>query len=129
MCSFAAASLAAILMTSGSVQAEATNVRGCLNQSNPPLVVHRVLPGQHAADASAARAIVAVKLARTGHILAVALERPSGSAAFDRAALAAATATTFAPAAKGCVAVDTLFRYVVARDDSHQLTADVLPQK
>jgi TonB family protein len=70
-----------------------------------------------------------LKLARTGHILAVALERPSGSAAFDRAALAAATATTFTSAAKGCVAVDTMFRYVVARDDSHQLTAVVLPRK
>jgi TonB family protein len=100
MCSFAAPSLAAILVTSGSVQAEATNVRGCLNQVNAPLVVHRVLPGQHEAGAPAARAIVSVKLARTGHILAVALERPSGSAAFDRAAVAAASATTFAPAAK-----------------------------
>jgi TonB family protein len=127
--SIAAAALAAILATSGSVQAEATNVRSCLNQSNSPLVVHRVLPGRHEAAVPAARAIVAVKLARTGHILAVALERPSGSAAFDRAALAAAAATTFAPAAKGCVAVDTLFRYVVARDDSHQLTAHVLPAK
>jgi hypothetical protein len=43
----------------------------------------------------------------------------------DSAVLAAA----FAPAAKSCVAVDTLFRYVVAHDDSHQLTAIVLPAK
>jgi hypothetical protein len=113
--SFAAAAVEVILVTSGSVQAEATNVRGCMNQSNAPLVLHRVLPGRHEAGVPAARAIVAVKLARTGHILA--------------AALAAATATTFAPAAKGCVAVDTMFRYVVARDDSHQRTADVLPQQ
>jgi len=100
-----------------------------VNQANAPVVVHRVLPSKNEANASPARSVVVITLARTGHILAVHLDRSSGSPDFDRAALAAARASSFAPAARGCVAVDTTFRYVVARDESHQITAAVLPAK
>jgi TonB family protein len=109
--------------------AVAASVPGCSNQANSPVVIHRVLPSTLDADAPAARAVVVVALDRIGHIRAVRLGHSSGSATFDRAALAAAKATSFAPAARSCVAVDTSFRYVVARDDAHQLTAVVLPLK
>jgi TonB family protein len=125
----AVAGLAAVIVMGSPAEANVAGVSGCLHQANSPVVVHRVLPDRRDANAPAARAVVAVSLARTGHIRAVSLDRSSGSAAFDRAALAAAQATTFAPAAKGCVAVDTTFRYVVARDSSNQLTAAVLSPK
>jgi TonB family protein len=128
-CSLAVASFAVVLGMGAGAPALAASVAGCATQANAPVVVHRVLPSQNEANAPAARSVVVVTLARTGHILAVHLDRSSRSAGFDRAALAAARATSFAPAARGCVAVDTTFRYVVARDESHQLTAAVLPAK
>ena len=121
---------AALVVTSGSAQASSTaSSPGCQNQSNSPIVVHRALPSKVEAVAPAARAVVVVQLARTGHVRAIALGRSSGSPDFDRAALAAAKASSFAPAAQRCVALDATFRYVVARDDAGKLSAVILPNE
>ncbi len=123
---FATSLFAALGGTAGMASAASSVAAGCANQSNAPIVVHRALPDSADSYPSPARAVVVVHLARTGRSSAVVLSRSSGSSAFDQAALAAAKASSFAPAARSCVARDATFRYVVARGFDGRLTTAVV---
>jgi TonB family protein len=123
----AASFFAALAGTAGTASAASSVAAGCENQSNAPIVVHRALPDSAASSyPSPARAVLAVHLARTGRSSTVLLSRSSGSSAFDQAALAAAKASSFAPAARSCVAHDATFQYAIARESDGRLTTAVV---
>ncbi len=96
----------------------------CSSQHNDPIVVHRAFPsGSFGAEREA---IANVTVSHEGLVRRVVLAQSSGDKRFDAAALSAVQRTAFAPAARSCVAVDSVFGYKIVSSGGGFATA-VMP--
>jgi TonB family protein len=127
--SIAAVAAASIVLSSG-ICAQAAVTSGSALQScraETPTVLRRVLPKTVAASPSTF-AVVRMTLRSDGLIGTKRLVWNSGNAAFNDAALAAASRTAFAPASHACVAGASEFDYLFATSPTKRVSAVVVPK-